>query len=165
MSTDLTFIRQSLKGCEEITLPYKFPKNCWIKYITIKNDDEAFYEGGVFSGMGNQKIFLKNGNTKITVPTCIKDDDGNVMYRSRFFINLHKQTDCEIKKNELEKTIISQQHVIKKMAEQLRILEKSKQALQEEHYTLVNLYQDKEQEIKELLKNEKKFKLLLSQYM
>ena len=34
--TDLGIIRNSLKNCEEVTLPYKFTKNCWIKYITIK---------------------------------------------------------------------------------------------------------------------------------
>jgi hypothetical protein len=32
MSTDLHVIRQSLQGCEEITLPYKFPPKCWIIY-------------------------------------------------------------------------------------------------------------------------------------
>ena len=163
--TELTLIKQSLKECEEITFPYKFTKNCWIKYITIKNDDEAFYEGGVFSGMGNRKIFLKNGKSKISVPTCIKDDDGQIMYRSRFFVNPNKQTECEIKKSELEKTVIAQQTVIKKMAEQLKLLEDSKQHLQAEHYDLVNLYQDKEQEVKELLIKEKKYKLLLSQYI
>ena len=51
------------------------------------------------------------------------------------------------------------------MAEQLKLLEESKQHLQAEHYDLVNLYQDKEQEVKELLIKEKKYKLLLSQYM
>ena len=40
--TDLTIIRQSLKGCEEITLPFKFPKQCWVKYITINGEDESF---------------------------------------------------------------------------------------------------------------------------
>ena len=50
MSTDLSIIRESLKHCEEVTLPYKFPPKCWIKYITIKGEDEAFYEGGIYMG-------------------------------------------------------------------------------------------------------------------
>ena len=91
MSTDLNYIRLSLKNCEEISLPYKFPKQCWVKYITIKGDDEAFYEGGIFNGLGNQKIFLKNGSSKMTIPTCIKSDDGEIIYRSRFFIDPHKK--------------------------------------------------------------------------
>jgi len=55
--------------------------------------------------------------------------------------------------------------VIEKMAEQLKLLEESKVDLQSEHYDLVNLYQDKQDEVKELLIKEKKYRLLLSRYM
>ena len=51
------------------------------------------------------------------------------------------------------------------MAKQLKLLEESKQKLQEEHYTLVSLFQDREDEIKQLKINEKKYKLILSQYI
>ena len=33
MTTDISRIRQSLKEYEEVTLPYKLPYKCWIKYI------------------------------------------------------------------------------------------------------------------------------------
>ena len=46
MTTDLNTIKQSLQNCEEVSLPFKFPIKCWIKYITLKDDDEFFYEGG-----------------------------------------------------------------------------------------------------------------------
>lgn len=163
--TDLNIIRQSLKDCEEITTPFKFPKKCWIKYITIKGEDEAFYEGGIFQRMGNQKIFLKNGKSTMQVPTCIKSDEGEIIYRSRFFIDPSFKTDCEVKKDQLEKTIQAQQKVVERMAKQLKLLEESKQKLQEEHYTLVSLFQDREDEIKQLKINEKKYKLILSQYI
>jgi len=163
--TDINIIRQSLKGCEEITLPYKFSKGLRIKYITVKGEDEAFYDGGVFDGMGNHVIFIKNGTTRARVPTCIRNDDGEVVYRSRFFIDPRNDTSCEEKKTELEKTVLAQQKVIEKIAEQLKLLEESKANLQAEHYDLVNLYQDKVDEVKELKEKEKKYRLLLSQYM
>lgn len=163
--TDINIIRQSLKGCEEVSLPYKFSKGLRIKYITVKGEDEAFYDGGVFDGMGNHVIFIKNGSTRARVPTCIRNDDGEIIYRSRFFIDPINDTSCEEKKIELEKTVLSQQKVIEKMAEQLKLLEESKANLHAEHYDLVNLYQDKVDEVKELKEKEKKYRLLLSQYM
>ena len=163
--TDINIIRQALKGCEEITLPYKFSKGLRIKYITVKGEDEAFYDGGVFDGMGNHVIFIKNGSSRARVPTCIRNDDGEVVYRSRFFIDPSNDTSCEEKKTELEKTVLAQQKVIEKIAEQLKLLEESKANLQAEHYDLVNLYQDKIDEVKELKEKEKKYRLLLSKYM
>ena len=55
--------------------------------------------------------------------------------------------------------------MIEKIAEQLKLLEESKANLQAEHYDLVNLYQDKIDEVKELKEKEKKYRLLLSKYM
>ena len=165
MSTDLTVIRNALKDCEEITLPYKFTKQCWIKYITVQGEDEAFYEGGLFSGMGHHTIYLTHGKSKVRVPTCIKSDDGEIIYRSRFFIDPSHKSSCEIKKEHLEKTVIAQQGVIDKMAEQLKLAEESKQHVVAEHYELVSLFQDKEQEVIVLQKNIHKYKLILSKYV
>ena len=83
---------------------------------------------------------------------------------SRFFIDPSKDTSCEEKKSELEKTVLAQQKVIERVSEQLKLLEESKSNLQAEHYDLVNLYQDKVDEVKELKEKEKKYRLL-SQYM
>ena len=163
--TDLTVIRESLKSCEEITMPFRFKKGARVKYITVKGEDEAFYEGGVYDGIGNHVLFIKCGSTRKRVPTCVKDNDGMVIYNSRFFIESTTLSKCEVKKNDLEKTVETQQKVIKKLAEQLKLLEVSKETLQAEHYDLVNLYQDKEIEVKELLEKDKKYRLLLSQYM
>lgn len=163
--TDINIIRQSLKDCEEVSLPYKFSKGLRIKYITVKGEDEAFYDGGVFDGMGNHIIFIKNGSTRARVPTCIRNDDGEIVYRTRFFIDPRNDTSCEEKKTELEKTVLAQQKVIEKISEQLKLLEESKANLQAEHYDLVNLYQDKVDEVKELKEKEKKYRLLLSRYM
>ena len=163
--TDLGIIRNSLKNCEEVTLPYKFTKNCRIKYITIKGEDEAFYEGGLFLKMGNQKVILKNGKSTLRIPTYIKSDDGEIIYRSRFFIDTQFTSECEINKNKLEKTVQAQQIVIEKMSKQIKILEESKQKMLSDHYEMTSLLQDKEDEIKELHIKEKKYKLLLTQYI
>ena len=163
--TDLTLIRESLKGCEEIMTPFKIERGTRLKYITVKGGDEAFYEGGIFNGTGNRVIFIKEGNNIKRVPTCIRNDDGEILYRPRFFIESKTESSCEIKKDGLEKTVSAQQKVIEKMAEQLKLLEESKVDLQAEHYDLVNLYQDKQDEVKELLIKEKKYRLLLSRYM
>ena len=163
--TDLTVIRESLKHCEEITLPFRFKKGTRVKYITVKGEDEAFYDGGVYDGMGHHVVFIKCGSNRRRIPTCVKDNEGVVIYSSRFFIESTKLSKCEVKKNALEKTVETQQKVINKLAEQLKLLEVSKETLQAEHYDLVNLYQDKEIEVKELLEKDKKYRLLLSQYM
>ena len=166
--TDLNVIRKSLKDCEEVTLPYKFTRNCWIKYITVKGEDEAFYEGGEFRGMGNHVIFLNNGSFKIKVPTYIKSDEGEILYKSRFFIDTNKSSECAYnsgKEKELQKVISAQQNVIEKMSEQLKILEELKQKNQCEIYDLSSDIQDKEQDIKEFINNERKYKLILSQYI
>ena len=94
MTTDISRIRQSLKECEEVTRPYKFPYKCWIKYITIKGEDEAFYEGGQYVGMGDHKIFLINKGKRLCAPTCVRSDDGDILYKSRFFIDSKKTADC-----------------------------------------------------------------------
>ena len=90
MTTDISKIRSSLRDCEEVTLPYKFPRKCWVKYITVKGEDEAFYEGGEFLGMGSHKIFLNNKGQRLCAPTCVRSDDGEILYKSRFFIDTKK---------------------------------------------------------------------------
>ena len=67
MTTDISKIRVSLNNCEEVPLPYKFPYKCWIKYITIKGEDEAFYEGGQYVGMGDHKIFIINKGKRLVL--------------------------------------------------------------------------------------------------
>lgn len=165
MSTDLHVIRQSLQGCEEITLPYKFPPKCWIKYITLKNDDEHFYEGGEFIRIGDHKIFINEKGRMKCIPTCTRSDDGVVIYKSRFFIDPQKKPSCEKEKHDLIKVIKAQQTVIQKNAEQIKILEEKTHEYQSDNYELRTELQQKNQEVEDLLIKEKKYKLILSQYM
>lgn len=165
MTTDLSYIRVSLKDCEEVTMPYKFTPQCWIKYITLKDDDEYFYEGGEFIRMGDHKLYIKeNGRTKC-IPSVIRTDDGEVIYRSRFFIDPHKKHTCEKDKELLQKTIDSQQKIIKRSAEHIKIQENKLSEYQSDNYELRIELQEKNKQIDELLLKEKKYKLILSQYM
>jgi len=169
MTTYLSKIRESLKNCEEVTLPYKFPYKCWIKYITVKGEDEAFYEGGEFMGMGDHKIFLNNKGTRLYAPTCVRSDDGEILYKSRFFIDPVKTTERvsegDNKKKELNKIISAQQKVIQKMSQQLKILEDKALEIKVENYDLRSSLEETEHQVKELQVKEKKYKLILSQYM
>ena len=165
MSTDLSKIRLSLQNCEEVTLPYKFPPNCWIKYITIKGEDEAFYEGGEFLKMGDHKIFLRNKGKQLCAPTCVRSDEGDIIYKSRFFIDPTKNNECLTEKKELEKVMKKQQKVIMKTAEQIQLLEEKLQEYKTNHYDMISQLEEKDKQIGELLCREKKYKLILSQYI
>ena len=169
MTTDISKIRLSLGKCEEVTLPYKFPQKCWIKYITIKGEDEAFYEGGQYMGMGDHKIFLVNKGKRLYAPTCVRSDDGEILYKSRFFIDPKKTTECvsesDKEKKELEKVVSAQQKVIQKMSQQLKILEDRSHEIQVENYDLHGELEEKDTRIKDLLIKEKKYKLIVSHYV
>jgi len=170
MTTDISKIRLSLNNCEEVDLPYKFPPRCWIKYITIKGEDEAFYEGGQYLRMGDQKIFLLNKGKQLCAPICVRSDDGDILYKSRFFIDSNKSSDCiqtteDKQKKELEKVILTQQQIISKAAEQIKLLEDQLHEYKTNHYDMISNLEEKDKEINELLIKEKKFKLILSQYI
>jgi len=165
MTTDISKIRESLQDCEEVSLPYKFPPKCWIKYITIKGEDEAFYEGGEFLRMGHHKIFLRNKGKSLCAPTCVRSDGGEILYKSRFFIDPTKQTQCQEDKKELQKVVDQQQKVIVKTAEQIQLLENQLQEYKVNHYDMISQIEEKDKQIDELLIKEKKYKLVLSQYI
>lgn len=165
MSTDLSAIRLSLQDCEEIKLPYKFPRKCWIKYITLHGDDEAFYEGGEFVRMGNHKLILKENKRTFSVPTIIRADDGDILYRSRFFINPNYNPSCEKDKQELSSIVTAQQEVILKNAKQIKILEDRCLDLNNDNHTTRIELEEVKYQLKEAMIREKKYKLILTQYM
>ena len=60
MIQDITRIREELEGYVEVKLPYEFAKDIHIKYLTLKknHEDESFYPGGCYQGLGNNCIFM-----------------------------------------------------------------------------------------------------------
>ena len=94
-----------------------------------------------------------------------QDDDGIVIYQSRFFIDPNKKATCEQEKEDLLKVIKAQQTVIKKSSEQIKLLEQKAQEYQCDNYELRTELQQKNQLLEEFSIKEKKYKLILSQYM
>jgi len=121
MITDMTVIKKHLIDHVEIELPYPLEKDIMIKYITMKDGEQSFYTGGRFINMLNEKIILSNAGRSWTVPTVIKDKKGNVVYESRFFVHkdFNKKKDKDT--SEFESIISSQQEVIKKLSQQVKL--------------------------------------------
>ena len=116
---DIEIIKRELKNCLEVELPYNFKTTDVIKYITLNEDSEKFYIGGKFVKMGQERIVLSNGGKDWSFKTKVRDDNNNVIYKSRIFIE--KNNDNMVGGNnegttkELNDIIISQQKVIDKM--------------------------------------------------
>tara|TARA_Y100000591_G_C21499527_1_gene529203 strand:- start:109 stop:507 length:399 start_codon:yes stop_codon:yes gene_type:complete len=110
----IEYIRKELKNCEEITPPFNIKPKQRIKYITHCKGKEQFFTGGQFVRLGNERIVLSKGNSQWSFPTKIRDDNNNVIYTSRIFIE-HTDTECDEKLSEYIETIKAQQLVIEKL--------------------------------------------------
>ena len=121
MITDMTVIKKHLIDHVEIELPYPLESNIMIKYITLVDDEESFFTGGRYIKMLNDKILLSNSGKSWSVPTLLKDKKGNILYKSRFFVDkdFEKKEDKDVK--ELKSIIHSQQEVIKKLSHQVKM--------------------------------------------
>ena len=126
MIQDINTIKKHLIGCDEVELPYHFPRKCFIKYITLKDgpeSDESFYLGGRFVRFKGEKMLLSNNGREWSVPLHYKNSDGEITYRSRFFILNEENKECEEEKRELQKVVVAQQKVIQKMTQKIHDLE------------------------------------------
>jgi len=160
MSKDITVIKEELKTCDEVTLPYEFEKDTWIKYITLRGEDEVFFKGGSYCSRGNGCIYLKNKSLKWPVKTHIKDDDGEIIYHPRFFIDT-TYSSCSKELKEQMKIVKTYQNVIDKLVTKLEELETCNKVLQvesNEYLSLVEVCKDK---LREYEDREVKYKLIL----
>ena len=122
MIQDIDKIKKEIKNHIEIDILFPLKPGTIVKYITLKNNEESFYIGGLFVRKGNEKIFLSQSGKTWAVPTKIRDNNNFVLYNSRFFIHKDNLKKTEIKKKddkELEKIVESQQQVINKMTSQI----------------------------------------------
>ena len=98
---DIQEIKKELKGYEEIDITYPLNRKCYLKYITLHDNQEKFYDGGYFYKMGFDKIILKNNDNKIKgIQTIYKDNNGNIIYKSLFFLRNNELEECEKDKKE-----------------------------------------------------------------
>ena len=122
MIKDINEIKNKLIDCSEIELPYPFEKEVHIKYITIKDKEEYFYLGGKYKKLLNDKIVLSNGAQTWTVPINIKDKKGEIIYKSRFFVDKHFDKEKDTSEViELKSIIKAQQDIIDKITLSLKI--------------------------------------------
>ena len=122
MIKDIKVIKQLLEDHVEVELPYPFKEGVEIKYITMKDGEQYFSTGGRYIRMLNKKILLQNSGKSWSVSTEICNKQGDIVYKSRFFV--HKDFDKEKdskKVSELETIIESQQDVIKKLSQQVKM--------------------------------------------
>jgi len=121
MIKDIKVIKESLFDHVEVELPYPFKENTMIKYISLKDGEQYFSNGGRFIRMLNKKILLCNTGKSWGVPTEICNKHGDVIYKSRFFVHKDFEKEKDSKVSELESVIKSQQDVIKKLSQQVKL--------------------------------------------
>ena len=126
MLKDINKIRKELEGYDEVELPFDFPLGTHIKYITLIDNEEAFFTGGKYVKLGMDRIYLSSGGPNWSIPIKIRDDHSNVIYTSRFFAPKQEKIVPKYTVH-LQKVIESQQSVIDKMTE---IIKKDKQKIQ-----------------------------------
>ena len=122
MIKDIAVIKKHLKDCSEIELPYPFEKEVDIKYITLKDGEEYFSLGGKFIRLLNDKIVLFNSGSTWVVPINIKNKEGDIIYKTRFFVNKDFDKDKDTEEViELKSVIKAQQEIIDKMSKSLKL--------------------------------------------
>ena len=155
MIKDLSLIRKELTGYAEVEMPYEFPIDCDIKYLTLVKEEELFSTGGKFKRICNDFITLQNNVSSWSVPICIRDKKGNISYNTRFFIpedtneNINKPKE-EDNTEEYKNIIEYQQNIIHKLTERVKEVELQKHELNETNNTYEELLQDGRYKLKEL---------------
>ena len=121
MITDIKVIKESLVDHVEVELPYPFKENTMIKYISLKDGEQYFSTGGRYVRMLDKKVLLQNTGRARAVPTEICNKQGDIIYESRFFVHKDFEKEGNRKEKELESVIKSQQDVIKKLSQQVKL--------------------------------------------
>lgn len=121
MIKDIKVIKKLLEDHVEVELPYPFDGDVIIKYITQKDGEQYFSTGGRYIRMLNKKVLLQNSGKSWAVPTEICNKEGDIIYKSRFFVHKDFEKKEDKKVTELESIIKSQQEVIKKLSQQVKM--------------------------------------------
>ena len=124
MTTDISTIKNELKGFEEVEMPYIFIKGEPVKYITMsKYDDELFYTGGDFVRMGNERIVINNGGSEWSFQTKIRNNQNDITYKSRIFVKKDYISDDSIEVKEYQKIVETQQKIINTLSRNFKTYE------------------------------------------
>ena len=140
MIKDIHKIKQELQGFVEVDKHYDFKKGIPVKYITLKDQEEVFYQGGTFVSLGNNCLVLSSKtNQTWNVYLSYKNKHGEDYYITRIFIP--ETFEDSLSKNEQEtKDIISyQQTIIQKASQKIKQLEIEKKQLLDYNQTMEKL--------------------------
>jgi hypothetical protein len=123
MSQDLKYIKNELENCEEIEDLFELTKGEIVKYITLENGSEFFYDGGEYIKMIDNAVCIQCGKTMKKVTINYFNKGGEPLYNSRFFLQVKE---CIGKKDiiEYEKIIKNQQKIIEVLIKKNKSLEK-----------------------------------------
>ena len=173
MIKDISKIREYLDGYVEVEMPHEFKTNSSIQYITCEYDNEgniscdSFYPNCKFIRRLNDIIILESNKLIKRVPIYKRDKDGDITYKSRFFIKEKKDDeliDCENDNSELLKTIKYQQSIIDKLTQRIRILEVDKCEEKEKLSTYEDLLQQGRYKLKDLSLENREMKAKINHY-
>ena len=117
MSQDLQYIRKQLTDCEEVDSPFDIETKSIVKYITLNEGEEYFYDGGTYVGMKDNRMILQLPNRRSYVPLFLHNPDGTILYRTRLFVQESLDTKEE---THLQSIIQTQQSVIDKLTESIQ---------------------------------------------
>ena len=133
MSQDLSYIRTQLKNCEEVDSPFDIKIGQNVKYITLKNDSEYFFDGGEYIKMGDNQIVLKIGSKYEYIKLIHYNKAGYTVYRTRLFV---VDSTKDIQNGGGNKTIEEYEKIIKTQQE---IIEKLNIQLKKQHTYIMNI--------------------------
>ena len=154
MIQDISRIHEELEGFHEVSLPHEFPRGIHIKYLTMKpNDEESFYPGGGFQGVGHNCLYLKDGYKRWSVPTKLFHKDGLVRYTTRFFVPQDPSNLQECRKDvkELQDTVMYQQELIDKLVARLQMVEEEKAETHGKAETYESLIHESKEKLLEMV--------------
>ena len=153
MIKDITKIHRELQGFHEIELPYEFPPQIHIKYITLKDEEESFYIGGMYQSMGHNCLFLKHKSKTWKVPLYLYTKQGQIRYTTRLFIPDKTDPHQGIQETdiaELQATVDYQQTIIERLTETLKDKEDLQKELISDKQTYEELLQPNRYHLKQL---------------
>ena len=125
MSQDLSYIKGELECCEEIEDIFELKKGDNVKYITLDNGSEFFYDGGEYIRMIDNAVCIKDINNKvINVTISYLNKKGEILYNTRFFVVTKEEYMNKKDIVEYKKIIKTQQKINEKLTKKNNILEK-----------------------------------------
>lgn len=129
MSQDISFIKQTLKNCVSVDSPYDLLKDRIINYITLKNNQEYFFNGFMFEKMANNRVILMKNGKRTSVQLDYFDKDGIIYYQTRLFM----EDEEKVPISKYEKIINNQQSIIEKTKQLLENIQNENKELSKEN--------------------------------